>query len=206
MLRAIARYAGLKSVEIRDNPQSDSGLPFLVVDPAQAASYPAYIAEIVPEVGSAAAPPPPFVALPSRDPKIRVLLHYRQDGTASHVSVETLDHCVLGTPQWKLADDSRNEKIRKVAVLALVEHMSPRALGATAPVVLGMCERDGHRYRCSVTRAEGGMVLLTERAEKDQAGVQRWTLDSSTTLTDANGTLLSGFVDADVLIDCAPRC
>ena len=49
VLRAIAAIADLppSEIEIRRNPQSDDGLPLLVVDRAQAESYPACVGEVL---------------------------------------------------------------------------------------------------------------------------------------------------------------
>lgn len=49
VLRAVALTCGLDSqddVEIRTNPQSDDGLPCLVVERDQAIPYPCYLAEV----------------------------------------------------------------------------------------------------------------------------------------------------------------
>lgn len=46
VLDAISKLVGY-DVEVRDNPQSDDGLPQLVVDRSQAESYPAYDGEVI---------------------------------------------------------------------------------------------------------------------------------------------------------------
>lgn len=48
VLAVIARAAGLEDdgVEVRDNPQSDDGMPRLVVDRSQHEQYTAYLAEV----------------------------------------------------------------------------------------------------------------------------------------------------------------
>jgi hypothetical protein len=53
VLHVVARLADLDSalaVDVRRNPQSSDGRPWLIVDRAQASEYPAYLAEVVPTV------------------------------------------------------------------------------------------------------------------------------------------------------------
>lgn len=143
--------------------------------------------------------------IPNPDPKIRILLH-RDAGGARFVTVESLDHDAIGCPQWEIGDDSRTEKIRKSAALALIEHAKPSALRSDAPVALGTCEHDASMYRCSVRREDNGaLVLVTERDDHDMAGMTRWNVHDTSTLTSTTGERIMGLVDADALIDCLFR-
>lgn len=143
--------------------------------------------------------------IPNTDPTLRVLLHHAPDCHVKvYVTVETLDHDAIGAPQWRIRDDSRTEKICLAAAVALIAHAKPAALGIhnTDATVLGTCEHDAHRYRCSVHRSHGALVLVTEIADLDQVGITRWNIHSRDSLTDKVDNRIIGLVDADALIDC----
>lgn len=60
VLDAISRLVG-REVELRDNPQSDDGLPRLVVDRSQAEGYSAYDGEVVAPGSERGGPPPDVI-------------------------------------------------------------------------------------------------------------------------------------------------
>jgi hypothetical protein len=142
--------------------------------------------------------------IPNPDPALRILLHRSGSGSL-FVTVEELETDAIGSPQWRPGDDSRTEKIRKRAALALIAHAKPSAVRSTAPVVLGTCTHDATTYRCTTHRLDGVLVLVIEHEDLDAAGMTRWVKESTASLTDSNGESLFGLVDADNLIDCLFR-
>lgn len=146
-----------------------------------------------------------YTLIPNPDPTLRILLHRIADSGYSFVTVEELDHDALGAPQWRLGDDSRTEKIRKRAALALIEHAKPSALRSDTPVALGTCKHGAGMYRCSVRRSEGAVMLVIENDDRDMSGMTRWNVYSTTSLTNDQGEPIRGLVDADALIDCLFR-
>lgn len=142
--------------------------------------------------------------IPNPDPKIRILLHRATEPAVSaYVTVEEDETDAIGGHQWKIVDDGRTERVRAIGALALIEYAKPGAVAARAPMMIGACQYDGHRYRCSVHRSDADeIVLVTEIEDRDQAGAPRWNSHATDRITERDGAARRGWIDVDILAEC----
>lgn len=140
--------------------------------------------------------------IPNSDPNVRILLH-RTPASAAYVTVEDLDKDAIGTPQWRVRDDSRRERLGAAVIMAMIDHAMPAARHAAAPTVLGTYDDDdsdnpGLRY--TLDHVEDELVLIVETAGIDCASAPRWNLKERYTLTYEHGKPRLSWYAADTLI------
>lgn len=148
--------------------------------------------------------------IPNPNPNLRILLHRAEDSGETFLTVEELEHDAIGTPQWRMVDDGRHEKIRAAAILAAITYAHPRTLTSDTPVALGTCRIGELTYRCSVSvldrspmaSLDGTVVLTTETLDHDQTGAPRWKPHDRLLLTCSDGKPRVAWIDPDFVVGC----
>lgn len=154
-----------------------------------------------------------YTLIPFSAPDTRILLHPSDVATANtaHVTIERLEHDVIGSPQWRADDSSQQSHLVAAYIAAMIQHAHPGALSTERPTVLGVVAMEGGSIRVTVvptTRPDTVTYSLAfEREGRDMAGGPRWNLQKFPIIghrdrDSGQWTACSDRINPDILIMC----